>query len=289
MDTAIATEFDRLGALIRASEEWSDQYKKDPDTFGRLLKAEAKLERTLLEYFKGLANDRIDNYVNWQAYNIRMQQIHAANEDDFQVDVIVTGDLDYENDLAMQSLYDPIASAVGIGFEAAEILYSVPLGVPESARAIEVAAKEQIANLVGKQVDKNGNIVDNPKAKYRISQTTRQQIRDSVRLSLSLGEDQEAARTRLQRTIKDPKRAAKIASTEAVNAYQAGMYNYAVSSGAVGKEWQAIKGACRICMGNVAVGIIPLKESFPSGHQKPSAHPYDRCGLRYVYAEELNT
>jgi hypothetical protein len=291
-----ATEiFEQNQALVLAAkdkegiEPWSDEYKKDPETFAKLLKAEAKIQRVMLQFFKD-QSDRAPQYVNWNFYRTtleRLKRVQADTTDDFQVEVIVQDLPDSEDGLVMQALYNPLATAVIAGVQAGEAIYLIPLDEVATSKAIDQAAKRQIAQLVGKKIDQSGNIVDNPSAKYRINDVTRQKIRDSIRLSLSLGEDQEAATTRLRDVIRNPRRAELVAQTESVNGYQGGMFNYANTTGAVGKEWQSLLGACLLCEGNTAAGIIGINDTFPSGHKTPSAHPRDRCGLRYVFAEEL--
>lgn len=288
--------FERNQALILAAKDkegveiWSDEYKKDPETFAKLLKTEAKVQRVLLQFFKGQA-ERAPQFVNWSLYQTILNQlrmrVQAAATDELQVEVIVQDVPDSEDGLVMQALYDPIATAVALGVQAGEVIYRLPLDETGVASAVDQAAKQEIAMLVGKKVDKAGNVVENPKAEYRINDVTRQKIRDSIRTSLTLGEDQPTASARLKEAVSNPRRAELIAQTEAVNGYQGGMFNYAKTAGAVQKEWQTILGACVRCEGNAAVGPIDIDGTFPSGHKAPSCHPRDRCGLRYIFAEEL--
>lgn len=278
--------YEQNAGLILAAEEWAKVYKKDADSFGALVKAEAKLERVLIQYFKDYA-EKAPNIVNWVLYDRKLAQVTAAS-DEFDVDVIVEEIPDTENGLVMQIVYEPIALAVGAGLAGAEASYKIVLPETSIADTISKVARESIAYLVGRRVDKDGNIVEAKNPEYKISDVTRQQIRDSIRTSLSLGETQQEATARLQQRIKDPKRAARIASTEAVNAYQGGQYEYAIATDAKKKEWQSLSSACPICLGNQAAGAIAIDAKFPSGHLAPSAHPYDRCGLRYVYQEELD-
>jgi hypothetical protein len=141
--------------------------------------------------------------------------------------------------------------------------------------------------LVGKRLDKDGNLIDNPKAEYRISDTTRKDIRESIRTSLSLGEDQNTAAERLRAVIRNPKRAELIAQTEAVNSFQGGLLTFGKSAGAVGKEWQDI-GAIDQCRDYSRLGVVELGYLYGGKYLSPSCHPRDRCGLRLVFPEELS-
>lgn len=284
MDTQLEDKLEMAQRVIKAAEDWSPEYEKDPDSHESLIKVEAKLEREMRKYFTELA-DRVDRYVNWYEYGVRLREIQAA--DNFKVDVIITDDaLDAENELVMKVVFNEVSTATNLGMNAGESIYRVPLGPSESYQSVQKTARESIAELVGKRVDRDGNIVDNPKAKYRISDTTRNDIRESIRTSLSLGEDQSAATARLRQFIRNPKRAQRIAQTETVNAYQRGLVEYGRKTGAVGKEWQALPGACRYCLKNAAAGPIGLKDRFPTGHSSPSCHPGDRCGIRLIYPED---
>lgn len=288
-----ATERDQLehelehhNRVIKAAEDWSKEYSKDPETHAQIIKVEAKIERILRGYFRELST-RIATYVDWYAYSVRLHQVQAA-ADDFTVDVIVTDDaIANEDGIVMKLIYDPIASGVAVGAAAGENIYGIPLGLTDTSASIQQVAKEQVANLVGKRVQKDGTIVDNPKAKYRISEKTRNDIRHSISTSLSLGEDQASATDRLSRTIKNPKRAALIAQNEAVDAYQGGLYQFGIESGAEGKEWQDI-GATDVCRQYSMLGVVALNFDYNgAGLLKPRAHVGCRCGMRYVYAEEL--
>lgn len=283
--------FEENGALIRAAkdksgaEPWNAEYKKDPESFAKLLKAEAKLERVMRQYFAGLA-ERAPSFINWSKYMQVKNRIHASSDEDLEIDVIVN-EQPFEEEVAqiMYVIYDPIELAVRMGAEAGENIYFYDLQEDAFNDVVSKTARKNTAFLVGKRIDKDGNIIDNPKAKYRITDVDRQKIRNAIKTSLALGEDQKAATARIRETINDPKRAARIAQTEAVNGYQGGLYGMASTSGATKKEWQALVGACTRCMTNAAAGEIGIDEDFPSGHQFPSCHTGDRCGLRYIWPE----
>lgn len=80
-------------------------------------------------------------------------------------------------------------------------------------------------------------------------------------------------------------RAHGIAVTELGNAYAEGNLEAAQSLADAGiemeKSWSTVGDAkvSEICAGNEAAGWIPLDDSFPSGDDRPLAHPYCRCDL----------
>lgn len=277
--------FEQNAGLILASEDWANVYKSHPESFAMLVKAEAKIERTIVEYLKGLS-ERSFGFVDWSEYSRKLAEITGA--DQFNVDVIVREIPDSEDGLIMQIMYQPIALAVEAGLISAEDYYKIILPESSIPEYISKVARENIAFLVGKRVDRDGNIVPAKNPKYHINDVTRDQIKDSIRTSLSIGETQTQAAERLAQRIKDPKRASKIASTESVNAFQGGQYEYAKTAGATKKKWQVLPGACPRCLANANAGEIDIDGTFPSGHKLPTCHSWDRCGLVYTFPEQLN-
>jgi hypothetical protein len=286
--TAVEVEIENLNNVILAAEQWSKQYRKDPETHGKLIKTESRLETVLRRYFKEVA-DRAPTYIHWfKYYALKNSVVAAANDDELKIDVFVSDDIvDQEDMLFFEAIYEPLAQAIALGAQAGETVYSREVGISKTSRVVQKTAQEMIAEMVGKKVDASGQLIDNPKSNYKISDKTRADIRQSIATSLSLGEDQEAATERLRASIKNPKRAGLIARTEAVNGYQRGLLAMGLDSGAVGKEWQSINNDDS-CGMNAAAGMIKIDETFPSGHLAPAAHPNCRCSLRLVYPEELD-
>jgi hypothetical protein len=82
-------------------------------------------------------------------------------------------------------------------------------------------------------------------------------------------------------------RAHLIAVDETSKAY--GEANYQVALGMderglpMEKKWAASpdEKTCEVCLGNAAVGWVPVRRPFPSGHQREPAHPACRCNTQY--------
>lgn len=283
---AVENEIIESGVVIKAAEDWSDDYRKQPEIHAKLIRSESKMELALVKYFRDLASRSVE-YIDWMEYYRAVAKVTAA-EAPYDVEVIIKDDpLELEDGMFMNVIFDPIATETALGAQFGEAVYDIPIGITETDATIQRIAREHVAELVGKRVDKDGNVIENPKAKYRIGDKTRTDIRESIRTSINLGEDQKTATARLTKTIRNPKRAAMIASTESVNAFQGGLYHYAKTAGAVAKEWQTVLGACIRCVTNANAGPIPIDQDFPSGHKAPSCHPWDRCGCRYIWPEEL--
>src|SRR5205085_9024637 len=178
----------------------------------------------------------------------------------FNVEVIVQDvPLEDYDGTFIKVVFQDVATLTAIGATAGENIYNVPLGIQSTDAIIQQLTTEHVANLVGKKVLKDGSIVDNPKATYRISDKTRNDIAQSIKTSLNMGDDIQAATERLQKTVMglNNNRAKVIAQTESVNAYQSGLLEFGVQSGAVGKESQDV-GAVDNCRTYAEMGPVPL-------------------------------
>jgi hypothetical protein len=277
-DPLTLRELELHDRAIFASEDWAKGYDKRSNSFKKLIHAEARLARLVRGYFRDLST-RADEIVNWEEY----YRLKAAVTVDVTINDHVLAD---EDTTFMKIIFDEVAELVAVGTYAGEETYSLKLGAASYDSAIQQITKQHVADLVGKKVV-NGVLVDNPKSTYAISNKTREDIRQAIGTSISLGEDRTATVERLRSTINNKARATLIAETESVNAYQKGILYYGDSTGAVAKEWQDI-GAKDICSTNSAAGVTPINGEFPSGHLSPTAHPRCRCGMRLIYPEELN-
>lgn len=269
-------------ALIQASKEsWAKSYAKTPKIHAKLIGTQVKIAKALRKYFKDLA-ERAPNFIDWSTY-------HQVKSDKFQLKIVFDDDAFFssEDSEFMDVMYDPIAIATALGAAAGEEVYNIPLGLNGSSAAIQKAARGQIAQLIGKKLDSHGNIVNNPNTKYNINETTRANIEESIRTSLTLGKSQQEAIDAMREIIDDPSRAEMIANTESVNAYQNGKSAYAHETDAVGKEWLSINTDDE-CADNADAGPIGIDDDFPSGDSEPVAHPNCMCDLRYIYAQEAD-
>jgi hypothetical protein len=281
----IESEAIKLTALISASEDWSSEYAKDPVTHAKLLRSEARLQVELTKYFRDIAAD-IVKYIHWQGYLNQLPQKLDEQKPNYNVDVIVQDvPTDRYDGTFIKVVFQEMAILTAIGSTAGENIYRVPLGIQSTDAIIQQLTTEHVASLVGKKVLKDGSIVDNPKATYRISDKTRTDIAQSIKTSLNLGEDIQAATMRLQKTIANPVRSKIIAQTESVNAYQGGLFEFAKQSGAVGKESQDV-GAVDNCRTYAEMGPVPLDYLYDDTYLKPTYHVRCRCSLRLVYQAE---
>lgn len=282
-------EIERYDRILIAAEAWSKGYKKDRKTFKKAIKIEARLRREVRAVFREMAS-KVADYIDWSQYTQQQAQVTASAEPlnaAIDVKVIVKDTFYNELDALFFSVtFETISTAIGIGAEAGENLYKIPLGIRSSDAAIQELTTDRLAWLIGKRVDKSGNVVDNPKAEYRISNKTREDISSNIKTGIALGEDRATMTRRLDKIVSNPGRAEQIAQTETINAYGQGILEFGRESGATGKEWEDVN-ATDVCAQNAAEGIIPLEANFMSGDSSPAAHTGCRCNLRIVYENEF--
>lgn len=288
----LENEIHELNILIKASESWAPAYRKDAKTHAKLIRNESQYQIAIRKMFGEHAKN-IEAFVDWNAYTQAVKKAAdaaKANADRvdaaFKVETIVDGDFfdGIDSDFLNISL-KPVTLATAIGAQAGEKIYKIPLGIDSTNEAIQKLALNRVAWLVGKRLTKDGDIIDNPNAKYRISDYVRRRIANQVKQSIGLGESKSDLIDRLKDIVADGTRAEKIAQTESVNAYGAGLHEFGRQSGATGKESQDV-GAVDECKDHADLGIVPLDYLYGGLYLYPAYHAGCRCGSRLVYANE---
>ncbi|MFI2837557.1 phage minor head protein [Mycolicibacterium sp. PDY-3] len=247
-----------LTQAIRASEEWTPSYKRHQDTFIPLLHYEAELERQTAEYLAGLAQ-RASQYVDWDLVPepIKAASTPLANKTDevWQGEAI---------DLT-KAVIDAITLLTVTGAQFGELEYGIDMGVTPLTDWILIAAREHTAGLVSQVTD-----------------TNRKLIQEAIKQGVARGEDQTAIATRIRKVINSPVRAEMIAQTEAVNAYQSGLMNFGIETGAKRKVYEALAGACKICA-PIDGETVDIGDEFSNGVDHPPSHPRCRCSSYLEY------
>jgi SPP1 gp7 family putative phage head morphogenesis protein len=152
-------------------------------------------------------------------------------------------------------------------------------------------AKGRAAEMVGMK-EVNGLLIENPDAKWRIDDSTREMLRSSVTDAIENGWSNQ----RLANEIKDDyafssSRAEMVARTETAFADVKGnMIAYRDSGLVAGKEWVTAHDdkVSDECQANEDAGVIGLGDSFPSGAEEPPEHPNCRCDVLPVLNEDFN-
>lgn len=247
-----------LTQAIRASEEWQPSYKRHPETFSALLRHEAELERQVAEYPAGLAQ-RAPQYVDWAQVPepLKAASNPLANKSE---DVWKGEAIDFT-----KAIIDAITQLTITGAQFGVLEYGIPFEATPLTEWVLTAAGEHTAGLVSGVTD-----------------TNRKLIQQAIKQGIKEGEDTAAITERIGRYVASPVRAETIAQTESVNAYQSGLLNFGIETGAKTKTWESLAGACVICA-PLDGETVDIKEQFSNGADSPSAHPRCRCGAIYNY------
>lgn len=141
-------------------------------------------------------------------------------------------------------------------------------------------AQDRAAELIGKKIV-DGKLVENPDAKWSISQTTRDGIRQLVVDAEKQGQSvQQLASAIRESAMFSPERAKRIAQWELSYADNNGNLIAWKRSGLVSKKHSLLGSehkVCDECDANVKAGAIDLDAPFPSGHQCAPYHPACPC------------
>lgn len=149
---------------------------------------------------------------------------------------------------------------------------------------VEAFANQHSAELVGMKWV-NGELVDNPNPRWAITETTREQLKNTIaeayQNNLSVDE--------LGRQIADDymfskSRAEMIARTELARADSFGNIETWKECGVSYKQWLLGGEPCPDCVANADVGIIAIDEEFPSGDIP--VHPNCECDVCAIIEKE---
>lgn len=147
-------------------------------------------------------------------------------------------------------------------------------------------ARARAAELVGKRFLADGSLVDNPNAKWAITDTTRLMLRETIAKGLEDNIGTPAIADAIQEAYAFSKDRAKvIANTEVANANEQSKligWRHGETAGvALKKKWLTANDdrVSPDCRENGEQDAIPLDEDFKSGDDAPLAHPGCRCVL----------
>jgi hypothetical protein len=230
-----------------------------------------------------------------------LQRVSKASGDDSDTPDSIAGRLDLS---AIDEMVLSLGEDLGIAASDAAHRALVQIGPDSSSDLVGQAsanaaewARQHAAEMVGKKFDSNGDIVDDPRAAYSITESTRSMVKDVIVQGIESGDSAEDIVSRVQEVGFSRERAEEIVEAEVGNANSAGTlegYKVAKSAGVdVKKGWLTV-GDERvdddICGPNEDQGPIPLDQPFQSGHMHPLGHPHCRCSLlAYVGSEDAPT
>ena len=144
------------------------------------------------------------------------------------------------------------------------------------------------AELVGKKYDDDGDLVDNPDAKYAITDGTRNLVAGDIDTAMKEGWTTDQLADALEENYAFSEgRAETIARTEIARAdMQGSMKTYRESKVVTGKQWLLAEDPCDICQDNADDGIIDLDDDFTSGDDAAPAHPNCECDVTPIVGED---
>jgi hypothetical protein len=143
-------------------------------------------------------------------------------------------------------------------------------------------AQTRGAELVGMKYNADGDLVENPNARWAITDTTRDRLRGLEQEALEEGWTPDELAAAVNDLIDDAPRALMIARTDLAKAQTSGSIAEWRASGVVrGKVWLLSNDHDfdDECDDNDAAGVIPLDEDFPSGDDTSPAHPRCDCDV----------
>lgn len=275
---------EKMAAAERISGVFKAEGVIEPVPFG--LGPQAKIERKLKRLLTG-AFKKAAYAVSQQVRSAVLEKAaHGKTPDDIAREANLS---------AFETIVASAADALGESaeFVATEVLARI--GVDEGADLVDVVnqravakARQIAAEMVGMRWNKDGELVQARRAKYRIDETTRKMIRDIIAdgLEANIG-NLAIADNILKATAFSEERAALIAMTEIsrVNS-MASLESYLYSRDELGidikKEWLLAPNACKICVANNEQGAINLDDDFQSGDPAPPGHPNCRCSISPV-------
>lgn len=135
---------------------------------------------------------------------------------------------------------------------------------------------------MGKRVV-NGIVIENPDARWAITESTRDSLRTLVESAYSDGFSPAQLKTKIQDNYGfSPQRAKLIAKTETAKASVQGSLGGWKRSGLVQGKESLLSDDHDLddeCDENVGAGVVPLDEDFPSGDDGPPYHPGCNCSV----------
>lgn len=148
-------------------------------------------------------------------------------------------------------------------------------------------AEDRAAEMVGKRRLKDGTLIDNPNARWVITETTRDMINSQVSQAIKEGWSNDT----LAQAIREShafsiERAENIARTETAFADVEGNMTAYRESGIVHKkEWLTADGCCELCAA-INGKVVDIDKPFVDDVMQPPYHPRCRCDILPVIDEE---
>lgn len=186
---------------------------------------------------------------------------------------------------------DPLQSSMssGIGQGLLQLEFSNAGMIASANQVAQKYAVERAAELVGMKYDDEGNLIENPDARWAISDTTRDKIRQIVVEAFTEETPMSEIEAAIQEALEEEAtgngifseaRAAMIARTEVMRSQTMGNWRVWIDSGVVKTiRWLTAEDehVCSECEENDGA-VVEIGKPFPSGDMMPGEpHPLCRC------------
>lgn len=278
------------------------QPDKKADT-KKLLKREKKkpvlkrIDRDRASVNKNIAKLQsiLAKFLKKQGKNIAKQIISRLKKsDDDDIDSILN-DIDLDGFSVV--IGDVKKMLQQMGEDGAKLAYMQIGAIPDDEEMVNTSdagtidyATRRAAELVGMRYNKAGELIQNPSAKWAITDSTRDMLKSTLVKAL----DEGWSNTHLADEIENnfafsASRAETIARTELKRADTQGSLEAYKASGMVeGKESLLSEDHDDDdeCDDNADAGVIPLDEDFPSGDDAPPYHPRCNCDITPVLMDK---
>jgi cation transport regulator ChaB len=256
---------------------FNSEWEKNKD------KSTAERERISFSAANAVAGPR-----SQKAYSILLAKSIEEDAKNFADQVIAAIQKDFETlPLEVQSALESAALS-GIGQGMLQIDVSNAALLSSANTVAQKYALERAAELVGMTRDAEGTLIPNPDAKWAISETTRERIREIIAEAFTADTPMAEIKDAIQAALRleaegggifSEARAALIARTEVSRAQVGGTFDVWEKSGVVKTiKWLTAEDerVCDVCDGNDNV-VVEIGQPFPSGDALPGAHPLCRC------------
>lgn len=180
---------------------------------------------------------------------------------------------------AETAIYD--AGVAGATKGLAQVNVSTTATIGKSQDLARAYAQDRAAEMVGMKWQ-DGELIENPTARWAISDTTRDDIRAAVEKAFSEETPIAELADKVAAAVGDASRAKMIAKTEVTRAQSKGILGSWLQTGTVLKaKWvlSSIHHCCDECDLNAAAGSVEVGKAYPSGATEPGAHPNCNCAL----------
>jgi len=267
--TKLAQQLSIISAAAEPGESYHEKYKKDRESFRKLINQEMKLEKTIRRFQKDLKN-HIPDLIDWQAY--ALGQAKMSGPEKWR---------ELRQDLERRILTD-LEPAFALGKKYGEAQFRVPSDISVDDPKVQGAFRKRVANTANSVVKTfKKRLFAKLKTVLRKRTLEAEEFPGEPFNDYPFGFTDEF-KTDLETVADDPSKANEIGRTEVIAAVAISLLLYAEVAGGKMKTWRTVGGAEEICR-ELEGKKVPIGEPFDSlvgpVDMPPDPHPRCRCYL----------